>query len=129
MKIDCEGCEYNACTHLLRRSSTSQSLTASPLCDVRQIYLELHLSTTMGLSEETAEAQVGALGHQLNRHGFVRFALDRPNPLTVVGAKIDQDRVPVALKRRGVDPAACCYVLQFVQRGAKACGRASADES
>ena len=41
----------------------------------------------------------------------------------------EQDRVPVALKRRGVDPAACCYVLQFVQRGAKACGRASADES
>ena len=116
LKVDCEGCEWAEAAHL-------EALAPSPLCNVRQLYLELHFSSTMGMEPSTARARLATFAALLRTHGFARYPLDRPNPLVVVGAEADQDRVPKALTDLGLDPVACCYVIQLVRRNPdRACG-------
>ncbi|EOD03789.1 hypothetical protein EMIHUDRAFT_221969 [Emiliania huxleyi CCMP1516] len=108
LKIDCEGCEW-------REFAAPE--TAAALCTVRQLYIELHFSTTMGLADAKQALQLVSSFHDVvhARHRFAPFRVKM-----VPGDDSDQDKVLELLRQQAIDPVACCYIFQM-QRGAGRC--------
>ena len=105
---DCEGCEW-------REFAAPE--TAAALCTVRQLYIELHFSTTMGLADAKQALQLVSSFHDVvhARHRFAPFRVKM-----VPGDDSDQDKVLELLRQQAIDPVACCYIFQM-QRGAGRC--------
>ena len=100
LKIDCEGCEWDAFADIARR-------TPVLLASVQHILLELHLTPRYGLR---SALQLNTLiGHLIDTHGFKLFRKPRKNR----GFPWARNQTLPALVRAGVDPLACCAELHF----------------
>ena len=84
---------------------------------MRQLYIELHFSTTTGLADAKQALQVVSSFHDVvhARHRFAPFRVKM-----VPGDDSDQDKVLELLRQQAIDPVACCYIFQM-QRGAGRC--------
>ena len=99
LKIDCEGCEWDALLHLVTRAP-------SLLRRVRLLLLELHVG--MGRAEAAA---IGAIAeHLFIRHGF-RVYRQRTN----LGKLGDRFKAKRALRSAGLHPEPCCYELHLMR--------------
>ena len=98
LKVDCEGCEWSEFARLATQFP-------SALCAVGQLYMELHVSSTLGIKTGRQGLRDISIFHgHLQQHGFSPFMIK-----LVPGAFPDQDHVPKPLRETGIDPVACCY--------------------
>ena len=110
LKLECEGCEWREVERMATHAPAA-------LCSVRQLYVELHVSTTLGMvgSRQRALSWVNTFRqHIYHDHTFAPFRI-KLNP----GSHQDQDHVPDVLRQRGLSPVACCYIVQL--RRVEAC--------
>ena len=100
LKIDCEGCEWDAFADIARRSPML-------LASVRHLLLELHLTPRYGL--RSASQLNHLMEHLVTHHGFRLFRRPRKNR----GFPWARNETLPALRRAGLDPVACCTELHF----------------
>ena len=100
LKIDCEGCEWDAFADIAQR-------TPMLLGSVQHILIELHLTPRYGL--RSAWQLNTLIGHLVATHGFRVFRKLRKNR----GFPWARNQTLPALVRAGVDPVACCTELHF----------------
>lgn len=100
LKIDCEGCEWDAFADVARR-------TPMLLAGVQHVLLELHLTPRYGLRSAT---QLNTLLHYLiDIQGFRVFRKPHKNR----GFMWARNQTLPALVRAGFDPVACCAELHL----------------
>ena len=104
LKIDCEGCEWQAFNDMEKR-------TPDLLASVQYLLIELHMTPRYGLVEA---AQLNVLmGHLIDRHGFRLFRKPRKNR----GFPWARNETLPSLRHAGLDPVACCIELHFMRPG------------
>lgn len=102
LKIDCEGCEWDALADAAQRSPML-------LASVQHVLLEVHLTPRYGL--RSAEQINRVFSHLVDHHGFRLFRKPRKNR----GFPWARNQTLPALVRAGVDPVACCAELHFAR--------------
>lgn len=102
LKIDCEGCEWAAFRHIIAHAPRL-------LQYVRTINLEIHLSTSLQMSDPN---DVGVLfRHLIDDHGF-GFHRARVR----CGAARDRNQVHPILVSAGFGRLPCCFELMFIRK-------------
>ena len=100
LKIDCEGCEWDAFADAARRTPTL-------LASVQHLLIEVHLTPRYGLR---SSAQLNTLmEHLVDTHGFRLFRKPRKNR----GFPWARNQTLPALASAGGDRIACCAELHF----------------
>lgn len=103
LKIDCEGCEWDAFADLERR-------TPILLARVQHLLLELHVTPRYGMTHVTKLETL--MGHVIARHDFRLFRV----PHKSRGFAYARNETPSVLVEAGLDPIACCYEMHFTKR-------------
>lgn len=101
LKIDCEGCEWEAFERIAR-------LQPSLLSSVRVLLLELHLLPELGLQEGAQLTRL--LHHLVHDHGFELY-----RRTFNAGFREHRNRVPAELISAGLPGFPCCVELHLVR--------------
>jgi len=121
LKIDCEGCEYEAFNHLVKSAPRL-------LCRVRQLSIELHVASSMQMRK--ADDLKRLLRHTWIDHRFrvfhATFNRGWGNDRGVLPELVRLGVPGVTRGRHKMRPGACCYMLQMWRaepRDSKLCRR------
>jgi hypothetical protein len=102
LKIDCEGCEWNAIADVAKRAPNL-------FAQVQYLLLELHMTPRYSLH---APAPLNALmSHLIDHHGFHLFRKPHINR----GFPWARNETLPALTRAGLNPIACCLELHLMK--------------
>ena len=99
LKIDCEGCEWEALSHVATHAPTL-------LRRVRLLLLEIHV----GMGKPQSSLVHDVIQHLFVEHGF-RVYRQRTN----LGKLQDRFRAPTELVGAGLHPEPCCYELHLMR--------------
>jgi hypothetical protein len=103
LKIDCEGCEWAALNDIATRSPFL-------LENVCNIYMEVHISTTLGMNSIDQIRLMGKFySEYIKKHGFRLWYRH-----TSAGHVHDRDLHPL-LREMGFSPNVCCYEIGLYQ--------------
>ena len=102
LKIDCEGCEWEAIRHVARNQP-------SLLRRVRLVLIELHITSQLA-GRGVLRSIVAFAEHVFEQHGF-RVYRHRTN----LGKVRDRWRASREVRDAGLDPEPCCYELHLMR--------------